>query len=169
MESVLPDIIQPDLTILFVGINPGTKSGELGHHFAGHSNRFWKFLAESGLTPVKFDAFRDADLLKLNLGITNIADRVTTTAAELSPDELRRGAIILLQKLTEYHPQIAVYLGKIVYQYLSKTADFSWGQQPGQLIPGVIDFVMPNPSGLNRMPIPEQLEYYRKLRELIKR
>jgi len=59
MENVLPNLIKPDLKILFVGINPGTRSAEVGHHFAGRSNRFWKFLFESGLTPIKYDAFHD--------------------------------------------------------------------------------------------------------------
>lgn len=36
----LPDRIQPGLSILFVGINPGLKSAQVGHHFAGPSNRF---------------------------------------------------------------------------------------------------------------------------------
>lgn len=169
MGSTLPDIIRPDLSILFIGINPGTRSGEIGHHFAGRSNRFWKFLVESGLTPTRFDTFHDTDLLKLNFGITNIVDRVTSTAAELSPSEFREGAKSLLHKLTEYHPKVAVYLGKIVYQYLVHTTQFSWGRQPNGLIEGTIDFVIPNPSGLNRIPLPEQLEYYKQLRQMIEK
>lgn len=45
----LPDHLRPGLRILFVGINPGVRSAQTGHHFAGHSNRFWKLLYESGL------------------------------------------------------------------------------------------------------------------------
>jgi TDG/mug DNA glycosylase family protein len=37
--------------VLLVGINPGIRSAEIGHHFAGNSNRFWKLLYESKLVP----------------------------------------------------------------------------------------------------------------------
>lgn len=165
MEKGLPHLIKPDLKILFVGINPGKHSGEVGHHFAGRSNRFWKFLVESGLTPVKYDAFHDNQLLDLDYGITNIVPRTTTAASELTKSELQEGAIILRERIKEYKPLIAAYLGKIIYQYLSGCTDFNWGIQDTQLINGVIDFILPNPSGLNRMPIPEQLKIYRELRK----
>jgi len=166
MNSELPDLLKPDLKILFVGINPGTRSAEVGHHFAGRSNRFWKFLFESGLTPIKYDGFHDYELLDLGYGITNIAPRTTATAAELTPAELKEGALVLLEKIKESKPRIAAYLGKVVYQYLSARKDFGWGCQEPALISEVIDFVLPNPSGLNRMPIPEQLEKYRELRRV---
>ena len=35
--------------MLFVGINPGVRSAQTGHHFAGYSNRFWKLLFAAGL------------------------------------------------------------------------------------------------------------------------
>lgn len=164
MENGLPNLIKPGLKILFVGINPGTRSAEVGHHFAGRSNRFWKFLFESGLTPVKYDGFHDYELLDLGYGITNIVPRTTATAAELTPAELKEGALVLREIIREYKPRIAVYLGKVIYQYLSKRKNFGWGIQEVSLETGVIDFVLPNPSGLNRMPIPEQLEMYRELK-----
>ena len=141
----------------------------MGHHFAGRSNRFWKFLFESGLTPVKYDAFRDYELLDLGYGITNIVPRTTATAAELNPAELKEGALVLLGKTREYRPRIAAYLGKVVYRYLSGRRDFDWGRQDLSLVSGVVDFVLPNPSGLNRMPIPEQLEMYQELRRVSER
>ncbi len=150
---------------MFVGINPGIRSAEVGHHFAGRSNRFWKFLFESELTPIKYDAFHDYELMDFGYGITNIVPRTTATAAELNPAELREGALILFELIKKYKPGIAAYLGKVIYQYLSGRKDFSWGMQETPLEKGVVDFVLPNPSGLNRMPIPEQLEMYRELKK----
>lgn len=163
----LPDIIVSDLKILFIGINPGLRSAEIGHHFAGRSNRFWKFLFESGLTPSKYDATEDRRLLESGFGITNIVPRTTATAAELTPVELRKGAVVLKSLLQENRPRVAAYLGKVIYQYLSGRKDFNWGFQDSAAVEGVIDFVLPNPSGLNRMPIPEQLRYYQELKKLI--
>jgi TDG/mug DNA glycosylase family protein len=160
------DLLQPHLKILFIGINPGLRSGATGHHFAGRSNRFWRFLAEAGFTPSKYEAAKDFQLLDLDYGITNIVSRVTATAAELAPAELRAGAEHLLAVLQEYQPTVAAYLGKVVYRYVARRSHFAWGCQAESLVPEVIDFVMPNPSGLNRMPLPEQLELYRELRLL---
>lgn len=163
---VLPNLLKEDLNILFIGINPGLRSAETGHHFAGRSNRFWKFLYESGLTPVKLEPTQDSQLLTLGFGITNIVPRATAAAAELTTDELKEGAIILKNILLEYRPKVAAYLGKVIYQYLAGQNKCTWGIQENSIIPGVTDYVMPNPSGLNRMPIPEQLEYYRRLKRI---
>jgi TDG/mug DNA glycosylase family protein len=163
----VPDLIKPDLKILFVGINPGKRSGETGHHFAGKSNRFWRFLAESGLTPEKIDPFRDDRMLELGYGITNIVPRTTAAASELRPEELRQGAERLISVIGECRPKVVGYLGKVVYQYLVKRQRIEWGLQETPVIAGIIDFVAPNPSGLNRIPIPEQVEMYRELKRLV--
>jgi TDG/mug DNA glycosylase family protein len=42
----LKDRIAPGLRVLFVGIIPGVRSAQIGEHFAGYSNRFWKLLTE---------------------------------------------------------------------------------------------------------------------------
>ena len=44
----VPDNIDYDLKVLFVGINPGLVSAARGHHFAGPTNHFWPCLSESG-------------------------------------------------------------------------------------------------------------------------
>jgi TDG/mug DNA glycosylase family protein len=164
VSNAVPDLLQVDLKVLFIGINPGLRSGATGHHFAGRSNRFWRFLAEAGFTPAKLDFTQDFQLLDLGFGITNIVPRVTATAAELTPAELRAGAARLVALLQEYRPTIAAYLGKVVYQYVARRPRFAWGRQIEPVVPEVIDFVMPNPSGLNRMLISEQLALYRELR-----
>src|SRR6202042_2648910 len=46
----IPDLVGPDLRVLFCGINPGSLSGELGLHFARRGNRFWKLLHFGGFT-----------------------------------------------------------------------------------------------------------------------
>ena len=48
----LPDRLGPQIGLLLVGINPGRRSASLGHHFAGHGNRFWRLLHDSKLTAI---------------------------------------------------------------------------------------------------------------------
>lgn len=47
----LPDILVPDLDLVFVGINPSIYSALRGQYFARPSNMFWRCLNASGLVP----------------------------------------------------------------------------------------------------------------------
>lgn len=162
----VPDIIRPNLQILFIGFNPGERSALTGHHFAGRSNRFWKLLALSGLTPCQLRPEQDRSLLDWGYGITNIVARPSRTAAEITKAEYRAGQQILLEKLQKYRPAIACFAGIGVYREFARTAAVSCGRQSLPQVPGIIEFVLPSPSGLNRIPIPEQLTYYQKLADL---
>jgi double-stranded uracil-DNA glycosylase len=166
-EPVVPNLVREGLKVLFVGFNPGLRTAEIGHHFAGHSNRFWRFLAASGLTPYQFAATEDVRLLELGYGITNIVARPSAAAAELSRDELREGAVVLRSLIGQYRPKVAAYFGKVIYQHLSGRKDIEWGLQDSSVVDRVIDFVVPNPSGLNRMPVEDQLRYYGELKGLV--
>src|SRR4249920_603816 len=91
----IPDVIAPGLKVLFCGINPGLYSGATGHHFARPGNRFWRTLHEAGFTPHVLTAREDVTLPTYGLGITNLVERATASAAELSDDELRAGGVRL--------------------------------------------------------------------------
>ncbi len=86
--KTVPDIIAPNLRILFCGINPSVYSAVIGHHFARPGNRFWPTLHNGGFTPRLLKPSEDAELLTFGYGITNLVDRATVAAAELSADEL---------------------------------------------------------------------------------
>src|SRR5947199_7951816 len=86
------DVVRPGLAVLFCGINPGLYSGAVGHHFARPGNRFWKTLHLAGFTERVLSPFEEQVLLDHGLGITNLVERATGTADEISPEELRAGA-----------------------------------------------------------------------------
>src|SRR5215207_9611270 len=92
VSKPLPDVVGPDLTVLLAGINPSIMSFERGHHFARPGNRFWRALHESGWTPRLMKPAEDGELPAVGIGITNVVDRPTRAAAELSDSELREGA-----------------------------------------------------------------------------
>ena len=48
--SDVPDVLAPDLRIVFVGINPGRVSAEAAAHFANPRNDFWRLLHAAQLT-----------------------------------------------------------------------------------------------------------------------
>src|ERR1700724_2201542 len=89
--KTVPDVIGPDLRVLFCGINPGLYTAAIGHHFGRPGNRFWPALHAGGFTDRVFSPYEDASLLSLRLGLTNLVPRATAAAAELPSEELRRG------------------------------------------------------------------------------
>lgn len=157
------DIITPGLKILFIGFNPGQRSAVSGHHFAGHSNRFWKLLAFSGLTPYQLKPEQDYLLTHFGYGITNIVARPSRTAAEITKIEYQAGRKILLEKLKHYQPKIACFAGIGVYKEFARQPVVNCGQQDLPTVLGIVDFVVPSPSGLNRIKFDEQLMYYQQL------
>ncbi len=162
----MPDIVAPGLCILFVGFYPGIKSSETGHHFASHSNRFWRLLHSSGLTPRLYSPEEDSLLLDIGYGITNIVARPTRSAAEITKAEYRAGSERLAHLIERIRPRITCYEGIGVYREFCGKKDIRCGQQSNPVIEGTIDFVVPSPSGLNRISFDEQLEWYVELRLL---
>ncbi|MFW6022530.1 MAG: mismatch-specific DNA-glycosylase [Halanaerobiaceae bacterium] len=164
----LPDYLDYNMKIIFIGFNPGIKSAKSGHHYAGRSNRFWKLLYESDLTPYKFTPEEDEKLPELGYGLTNIVMRPSRKASNLSKEEYLTGRKLLKEKLEKYRPKFACYTGIGVYKNFSGKRNFSRGLQENNVIKGVKDFVISSPSGLNRTPYQEQLVRYKKLKMLIK-
>src|SRR5204863_1723768 len=82
----VPDVVASPLAVLFCGINPGLYSGAVGHHFARPGNRFWKTLHLAGFTERVLSPFEEQVLLDHGLGITNLVERATGTADEISPE-----------------------------------------------------------------------------------
>src|SRR5512132_675953 len=95
----LPDYLQPGLHVLFVGINPGLRSAALGHHYAGHSNRFWKLLYESTLVPEQLSYREDSRLPEWGLGLTNLVPRATSSIESLTLGDYAAGRRVLLRKV----------------------------------------------------------------------
>ena len=156
-------MIAPGLDVVFCGINPGLYSGATGHHFARPGNRFWPALHRSGFTPRQLSPFDERELLHLGLGITNIVSRTTATAAELSPDEIKRGAASLRRKVLRYEPRFLAILGMQAYRVGFGEPRARIGIQEGTIGPTSI-WLLPNPSGLNaNYQLPDLAREFRKL------
>src|SRR5213079_1338203 len=104
--KTLPDVIAPNLRVLFCGINPGLWSAAVGHHFARPGNRFWKVLHAAGFTEELLSPSDERRLLRVGVGVTNLVSRATASAAELDRDELRRGGRNLARKIRRLRPGV---------------------------------------------------------------
>ncbi|WP_093212406.1 G/U mismatch-specific DNA glycosylase [Sediminibacillus albus] len=163
----IPDHLQKQLNVLFVGFNPSLKSSETGHHYANPNNRFWTILYRAGLTPRKLTAAEDVRLLDFGYGLTNIVSRPTKEAAEITKQEYQQGRVELKKKIAYYQPKVVCFVGKGVYQQYSKRRKVSWGVQEQSVTNGCIEFVAPSSSGLVRMKMEEIVDIYRQLTSLI--
>ena len=152
----MPDILAPDLSVLFCGINPSVYSAVVGHHFARPGNRFWRALHGGGFTPHVIAPHNDARLLEFKLGLTNVAARATVAAADLSNAELRAGAPLLVEKIEIYRPRWLAILGIGAYRVAFDQPRAVIGRQT-RTIGATKIWVLPNPSGLNAHYPPVQL------------
>jgi TDG/mug DNA glycosylase family protein len=148
VDKPLPDVLAPGLDVLFCGINPSLVSAARGHHFARPGNRFWPALHLAGLTPRRFTPEEDRELLGLGLGVTNLVDRPTRAAAELTRDELRAGAAALAGLVAEYRPRVLAVLGITAWRTAFDRPKAALGRQPDR-VGGAQTWAVPNPSGLN--------------------
>ncbi|HEY9762856.1 MAG TPA: G/U mismatch-specific DNA glycosylase [Trichocoleus sp.] len=164
---VVPDIIAPDLKVLFCGINASLYSAVVGHHFARPGNRFWKALHGAGFTDRLFSPFEDEKLLNYGYGVTNIVARATARADELEPSELLEGRDILSFKAQQFKPQWLAILGVSAYRVAFQHKKATLGPQDLTLGDTKI-WVLPNPSGLNAHYQIEALQrVYRELFEAL--
>ena len=163
----LRDVLPERPRALFVGINPGQRSGALGHHFAGKGNPFWRLLVASGLTPELIAPEDDQRLGDFGFGLTNICPRTTRTAAELTPDELRRGARTLRRKVARARPRVLALVGITIYPLLFEGRHSGGPGPKADRVAGAQVFVLPNPSGLNASypGFESKLVWFRGLRE----
>jgi TDG/mug DNA glycosylase family protein len=147
-ELTIPDVIGPQLRVLFCGINPGLYSAATGHHFARPGNRFWPALHQSGFTDRQLSPGEQHLLPALGLGITNIVPRASARADELTADELRAGGQQLTELVARLRPQRLAILGVTAYRIAFAQPRAVVGPQPERLGDTSV-WVLPNPSGLN--------------------
>ncbi|MBC6459188.1 G/U mismatch-specific DNA glycosylase [Actinomadura sp. HBU206391] len=145
------DVLPPagtSLRVLFCGINPGLYSGATGHHFARPGNRFWPALHRSGFTDRLLAPYEQELLPSYGLGITNLVDRATARADELSGEELREGGERLRTLVERHRPRYVGIAGVTAYRAAFGRPRAAIGPQPeGFGAAGL--WVLPNPSGLN--------------------
>ncbi len=144
----IPDLIAPNLRILFCGINPGLYSGATGLHFARPGNKFWPALHAAGFTSRLLAPWENKELLASGYGVTNLVQRTTATAAELRDDEFRAGRQALARKVKKYSPKWVAVLGLGAFRSGFDKPLAKIGRQVERIGSAGL-WVLPSPSGLN--------------------
>jgi len=104
----LADIVDVDLLVLFVGLNPSPVSVAQGHYRQGRlGQRFWRMLVEHQVLPPPDPGhFHDDLLLAHRMGITDLVTVPSRRADSLDPADVSEGRTILRRKIAELRPQI---------------------------------------------------------------
>ena len=146
-SDVLPDVLAPDLRIVFCGSAAGRRSAEIGAYYAGRGNLFWPTLALVGLTPRRLEPHEFRDLPRYGLGLTDICKTQFGADAELerSADD----PVGLRRKTEQYQPWVIAFVGKRPAQVFLGRRPVGYGPQP-ETVGRTALFVLPSPSGLAR-------------------
>ncbi|PCI17718.1 MAG: mismatch-specific DNA-glycosylase [Piscirickettsiaceae bacterium] len=155
MET-LPDLINDDIKVLSVGLNPSLPSVTAGFYFANPRNRFWKALNACGyFTSTLEPSLKSCKLLSknFNIGFTDLVKRPTAGCKGLNAADYRQGSARLNDLIDGINPLIIWFHGKLTCQkYVQYSADKSrsitWGEQAWKINTATV-FVTPNPSPAN--------------------
>jgi double-stranded uracil-DNA glycosylase len=154
------DVTVPDLIgdlpprLVFVGINPGLWTAATQTHFAHPSNRFYPALHRAGITEWELDrvaGLTDEDrrhLTDRGVAITNLVQRATPKASDLSAAELRAGGELLRARIAGWGPKVVAVAGVTAFRTAFRQPAVPLGRQEAPFA-GAELWIVPNPSGLN--------------------
>ena len=114
--SEVPDVLAPDLRIVFVGINPGRVSAAARAHFANPRNDFWRLLHAARLTSRRYAPDEQFSLLEEGIGVTNAAYRMTPGSGDLRRADFAGSAERLERIARELRPRWLAFVGKEAYR-----------------------------------------------------
>lgn len=161
------DVVAPGLRVLFCGINPGLYTAAIGHHFGRPGNRFWPALHLAGFTGRLLSPYEERELLNSGYGITNLVNKTTASADELTREELIAGGQILQEKVIALRPGYLAVLGIGAYRTAFQCQKAALGLQE-ETIGQTRLWVLPNPSGLNaHFQLTDLANLFRELRQAI--
>jgi len=153
-DATVPDLIGDHCRLLFVGINPGLWTAATQTHFCHPSNRFYPALRLAGLiawevdTDIGMTDEQRRSLIGRGIGISNLVERATVRASELSRAELRAGGERLTKTISNVGPTVVAVAGVTAYRDAFGDRGAALGPQERRL-GGASLWVVPNPSGLN--------------------
>lgn len=155
-DATVPDLHGDDVQLVLVGINPGLWTAATGTHFSFPNNRFYPALQQAGITTRQIsssDGATDEDRAGLRdrgIAITNMVERATAKASELTRNELQVGGVQVAAKVEAWAPRVVGFVGITAYRDAFGRRKATMGLQPrDEWIADVETWALPNPSGLN--------------------
>ncbi|RIA97181.1 uracil-DNA glycosylase-like protein [Glomus cerebriforme] len=189
-ELPVPDVIDYNLNVLFVGLFSGKKSIKERHHYSSSNNDFYYALYESGMTNGDHLTYLDDQRLARDykIGIVTLASRPEhRSKTKLSIEEIKKEFPTLLEKVEKYRPKVLCFNGRAVLQAFAifqntrinsstkkNIVTEDWGEQPNFSIwwsdhTGYTKiFCVISTSGrVVQYKRQTKIKYFKKLKELI--
>jgi TDG/mug DNA glycosylase family protein len=145
--SVLPDVLEPGLTVVFIGTAASKRSAAVGAPYAGPGNMFWEILFEAGFTPRRLEPAEFRTLPHYGIGLTGMAPHAVGNDDVLTGSDFDPGGV--RAKIDQYAPRVVAFVGKRAAQEYFGRPDLDYGQQADTIGPTVV-FVLPSTSGAAR-------------------
>ena len=144
--TVLPDVLQPGLRLVFCGTAAGRVSAAAGAYYANPGNAFWRTLHEVGLTPRRLAPGEFQMLPRYGIGLTDLAKHHVGNDHELPDGAFDAEA--LRERILRYMPAWLAFTSKNAAQgYIGRPLHF--GEQDWTVGRTRV-FVLPSPSGQAR-------------------
>lgn len=144
MINILNDVIKSNLDIVFCGTAAGNKSAQVGYYYASPNNKFWSAIHQVGLTPFQLKPGQYMDLLKFNLGLTDLVKKQSGNDRDLREEayDLAR-----FERLIEkFQPKYVCFNGKEATKVYLERKKVAYGLQK-ESINNTRLFVAPSTSG----------------------
>jgi double-stranded uracil-DNA glycosylase len=148
-DYLVPDLLEPNLKLVFCGTAPSTASAKAKSYYAKPGNRFWPTLAKVGITPERCAPQDYAQLLALGIGLTDLCKAHSGTDAQLPEDAF--DVAEFWAKMQRVQPKIIAFTSKTAAAAAlgCKTSALQYGLLEG----GHVDVsaqivVLCSPSGL---------------------
>jgi double-stranded uracil-DNA glycosylase len=162
LRSAVPDVLGPNLRVVFVGINPGRFSDAARAHFANPRNDFWRLLHAAGFTSRLYEPSEQFALLDERIGVTNAAPRTTPGSGDLRRADFAGSAERLEEIARELRPGWLGFVGKEAYRGTFNERP-KLGLQERTLVETHL-FVLPSTSPANAaVPWDERLHWFAEL------
>ncbi len=144
---VLPDVLAPELSVVFCGTAAGRASARVGAYYAGPGNRFWDILFSLDITPDRLRPDEFHRVLEYGIGLTDIAKTASGSDAEIPRGVYDVAGFV--EKMQFYMPRAIAFNGKNAAKTYLGRSSVDYGQQP-ETLAGAVLFVLPSTSGAAR-------------------
>jgi TDG/mug DNA glycosylase family protein len=141
---VLEDLLTQDLVLVVCGSAAGRRSAERKQYYAGPGNKFWRTLAQIGLTPRKLAPPEYELLLTFGIGLTDVVKGQSGSDRELNFSGAHPG--VLRNKVLEFRPQYLCFNGKRAAREFLGRKQVRYGLQPESVATTGL-FIAPSTSG----------------------
>src|SRR5258708_26273210 len=141
---ILPDVLKPNLRVVFCGTAVSTRSAQVGAYYAGPGNQFWIVLAEVGLTPRLLAPHEFRLLPSFGIGLTDMVKERFGMDHTLQPGDFDPAAA--RARIAQYAPRALAFNGKRAAKEFYGVKEIAYGRLPEPFGDSAV-FVLPSTSG----------------------